>query len=205
MVALFRPCCATLLLSKSPSCICPAKVIRGQSTRRGSGHGFLAKEGKMRGVFCDTEESGVANRWYRPSAAPGLEACPGGGTLPRPWPSVRRPPARSWGPPPSLARTTAWRSTGSRPQARARPPGEASHSAFPARLLGIEVASTKGWRLTGQWRFAYLPVPWHLTDFDFDAPSRADGELTDELAALRPIELVMIATPSHRGAGVPLA
>ena len=45
-----------------------------------------------------------------------------------------------------------------------------SHSAFLDRLLGVEVAATEERRLAGRpRRFACLPAPWHLSDFDFEA------------------------------------
>jgi len=63
-----------------------------------------------------------------------------------------------------------------------------SHSAFLARLLGVEVASTEERRLAGRRRFACLPAPWHLGDFDFEAQPRLDRKLIDELATLRFVE-----------------
>jgi DNA replication protein DnaC len=63
-----------------------------------------------------------------------------------------------------------------------------SHSAFLARLLGVEVASTEERRLAGRRRFACLPAPWQLSDFDFEAQPRLDRKLIDELATLRFVE-----------------
>jgi DNA replication protein DnaC len=63
-----------------------------------------------------------------------------------------------------------------------------SHSAFLTRLLGVEVASTEERRLAGRRRFACLPAPWHLTDFDFEAQPKLDRKLIDELATLRFVE-----------------
>jgi DNA replication protein DnaC len=63
-----------------------------------------------------------------------------------------------------------------------------SHSAFLERLLSIEVASTEERRLAGRRRFASLPAPWRLEDFDFDAQPGLDRKLVDELASLRFVE-----------------
>jgi DNA replication protein DnaC len=63
-----------------------------------------------------------------------------------------------------------------------------SHSAFLARLLGVEVQSTEERRLAGRRRFACLPAPWRLEDFDFDAQPGLDRKLVDELGTLRFIE-----------------
>jgi DNA replication protein DnaC len=63
-----------------------------------------------------------------------------------------------------------------------------SHSAFLERLLGVEVQSTEERRMAGRRRFACLPAPWRLEDFDFDAQPRIDRKLVDELGTLRFIE-----------------
>lgn len=63
-----------------------------------------------------------------------------------------------------------------------------SHSAFLERLLGIEVAATEERRLAGRRRFACLPTPWRLEDFDFEAQPKLDRKLVEELGTLRFIE-----------------
>jgi DNA replication protein DnaC len=60
-----------------------------------------------------------------------------------------------------------------------------SHTAFLERLLAIEVEATEARRLAGRLRFASLPAPWTLADFDFDAQPTLDRKLVDELATLR--------------------
>jgi DNA replication protein DnaC len=63
-----------------------------------------------------------------------------------------------------------------------------SHSAFLARLLAVEVASTEARRKAGLERFASLPSPWTLADFDFSAQPSVDKQLVDELGTLRFLE-----------------
>jgi DNA replication protein DnaC len=63
-----------------------------------------------------------------------------------------------------------------------------SHTAFLERLLAIEVEATEQRKLAGRLRFASLPAPWTLDDFDFDAQPALDRKLVDELATLRFIE-----------------
>jgi DNA replication protein DnaC len=63
-----------------------------------------------------------------------------------------------------------------------------SHTAFLERLLRVEVASTEERRLAGRRRFACLPAPWRLADFDFDAQPRLDRKLVEELGSLRFVE-----------------
>ncbi len=63
-----------------------------------------------------------------------------------------------------------------------------SHTAFLERLLQIEVETTEARRLAGRLRFANLPAPWTLADFDFDAQPSLDKPLVDELATLRFLE-----------------
>lgn len=63
-----------------------------------------------------------------------------------------------------------------------------SHTAFLERLLQIEVEATEARRLAGRLRFANLPAPWTLADFDFDAQPALDRKLVDELATLRFVE-----------------
>jgi DNA replication protein DnaC len=74
-----------------------------------------------------------------------------------------------------------------------------SHTAFLERLLGIEVEATEARRLAGRLRFANLPAPWTLADFDFDAQPALDRQLVDELASLRFLEeaanLLLVGPP----------
>jgi DNA replication protein DnaC len=63
-----------------------------------------------------------------------------------------------------------------------------SHTAFLERLLGVEVAATEARRHAGLERFANLPAPWRLDDFDFDAQPSIDRQLVNELATLRFLE-----------------
>jgi len=62
------------------------------------------------------------------------------------------------------------------------------HSAFLERLLDVEVAATETRRKAGLERFASLPAPWRLDDFDFDAQPSIDRKLVSELATLRFLE-----------------
>ena len=77
--------------------------------------------------------------------------------------------------------------------------GKLSHSAFLEHLLRIEVDATEDRRRAGRLRFASLPAPWRLQDFDFDAQPSLDRKLVDELATLRFIEekanLLLIGPP----------
>jgi DNA replication protein DnaC len=63
-----------------------------------------------------------------------------------------------------------------------------SHTAFLERLLATEVRATEERRLAGRLRFAALPAPWRLEDFDFDAQKGLDRKLVEELATLRFVE-----------------
>ncbi len=63
-----------------------------------------------------------------------------------------------------------------------------SHTAFLEHLLQIEVDSTQERRLASRLRFACLPAPWRLEDFDFDAQPTLDRSLVQELVTLRFIE-----------------
>ncbi|HET6951489.1 MAG TPA: IS21-like element helper ATPase IstB [Acidimicrobiales bacterium] len=58
-------------------------------------------------------------------------------------------------------------------------------SAFLARLLEVEVAATEARRHAGLERFARLPAPWRIDDFDFDAQPAIDEAMVRELATLR--------------------
>jgi DNA replication protein DnaC len=60
-----------------------------------------------------------------------------------------------------------------------------SHTAFPGRLLAVEVAAAGARRQTSLAQFAALPAPWRLEDFDFDAQPSVDRKLITELATLR--------------------
>ncbi len=56
------------------------------------------------------------------------------------------------------------------------------------QLLAVEVAATEDRRLTSRLRFACLPAPWTLADFDYSAQPGVDETLIRELATLRFIE-----------------
>jgi DNA replication protein DnaC len=53
------------------------------------------------------------------------------------------------------------------------------------QLLEIEVNATEQRRLTSRMRFACLPEPWTLADFDFTAQPGVDEKLIHDLATLR--------------------
>jgi DNA replication protein DnaC len=53
------------------------------------------------------------------------------------------------------------------------------------RLLAIEVEATEARRLAGRLRFACLPTPATLEDFDFDAAAGVDPKLIQELGTCR--------------------
>lgn len=63
-----------------------------------------------------------------------------------------------------------------------------SHTAFLQRLLAIEVTATETRRQASLARFACLPAPWRLGDFDFDAQPSVDRQLVAELGTLRFLE-----------------
>ena len=65
---------------------------------------------------------------------------------------------------------------------------KASHTTFLWRLLGVEVAATEARRQAGLERFARLPAPWRLEDYDFDAQRSVDAAMVRELASLRFLE-----------------
>jgi DNA replication protein DnaC len=54
-----------------------------------------------------------------------------------------------------------------------------------ARLLAIEVSATEARRLASRLRFASLPTPATLEDFDYDAAPAVDPKLIGELATCR--------------------
>ena len=60
-----------------------------------------------------------------------------------------------------------------------------SHTAFLERLLAAEVTATRARRQASLARFACLPAPWQISDFDFDAQPAVDRQLVRELATLR--------------------
>jgi len=62
------------------------------------------------------------------------------------------------------------------------------HSAFLERLLEVEVAATEARRRESLERFARLPAPWRISDFDFDAQPTVDKAMVNELATLRFLE-----------------
>ena len=63
--------------------------------------------------------------------------------------------------------------------------GSLSHTAFLERLLAVEVTATTARRQASLARFACLPAPWQLADFDFDAQPSVDRKLVAELGTLR--------------------
>jgi DNA replication protein DnaC len=63
-----------------------------------------------------------------------------------------------------------------------------SHSEFLRRLLDVEVEATITRRKESLERFARLPAPWSLDDFDFDAQPSVDRAMVTELATLRFLE-----------------
>jgi DNA replication protein DnaC len=69
------------------------------------------------------------------------------------------------------------------------------------RLLAIEVSASQARRLAGRLRFASLPSPATLEDFDYDAAPAVDPKLIAELATCRYLEtatnVLLIGPPSH--------
>src|ERR1017187_51687 len=63
-----------------------------------------------------------------------------------------------------------------------------THQGFLERLLSLEVDSVEQRRRAGLMRFAALPSPFTLSDFDFSAQPSVDKKLIDDLATLRFIE-----------------
>jgi len=74
-----------------------------------------------------------------------------------------------------------------------------SHQDFLERLLAVEVASVDERRRMSLTRFASLPSPFTLADFDFSAQPSVDKKIIDELATLRFVEdatnVLMIGPP----------
>jgi len=62
------------------------------------------------------------------------------------------------------------------------------HTAFLERLLAIEVTAAQQRRQQSLARFACLPAPWQLCDYDFDAQPSVDRKLVTELGTLRFLE-----------------
>jgi DNA replication protein DnaC len=56
------------------------------------------------------------------------------------------------------------------------------------RLFALEVAAANQRRQASLARFACLPAPWTIADFDFDAQPALDRKLVEELATLRFLE-----------------
>jgi DNA replication protein DnaC len=67
------------------------------------------------------------------------------------------------------------------------------------RLLGLEVDATEARRLAGRLRFACLPTPATLDDFDYDAAAGLDRHLIAELGTCHYLEsatnVIMIGPP----------
>ena len=63
-----------------------------------------------------------------------------------------------------------------------------SHSAFLERLLAIEADAVDERRRASLARFASLPSPFTLADFDFSAQPSVDAKLIAELSSLRFVE-----------------
>src|SRR5437016_11437207 len=78
------------------------------------------------------------------------------------------------------------------------------------RLLAIEVSASQARRLAGRLRFASLPSPATLEDFDYDAAPAVDPKLIAELATGRYLEnatnVLLIGPPglgkTHLAAGL---
>lgn len=77
--------------------------------------------------------------------------------------------------------------------------GDLSHVAFLESLLAIEVEAVHARRLASLTRFAGLPSPLHISDFDFEAQPSVDAKLVRELETLRFLEdatnVLMIGPP----------
>ena len=63
--------------------------------------------------------------------------------------------------------------------------GDLSHVAFLESLLAVEVEAARARRLASLTRFAGLPSPLHICDFDFEAQPSVDAKLVRELETLR--------------------
>jgi DNA replication protein DnaC len=62
---------------------------------------------------------------------------------------------------------------------------KSTHTEFLERLLSIEVDATEQRRHAGRLRFANVPAPWRLDDFDFDAQPSVDPAMMRDLATCR--------------------
>ena len=60
--------------------------------------------------------------------------------------------------------------------------GNWAHTELVEKLLGIEVEATEQRRWEGRRRFANLPAPWRIADFDYTAQPSIDQALIRELA-----------------------
>ena len=82
------------------------------------------------------------------------------------------------------------------------PAEDLSMTAALDRLLSIEVEATEARRLAGRLRFACLPTPASLEDFDYDAAAGVDRKLIDELGTCRYLEtatnVLLIGPPGVR-------
>ena len=74
-----------------------------------------------------------------------------------------------------------------------------SHVAFLESLLAIEVEAVHARRLASLTRFAGLPSPLHISDFDFEAQPSVDAKLVRELETLQFLQdatnVLMIGPP----------
>ncbi len=74
-----------------------------------------------------------------------------------------------------------------------------SHVALLESLMATEVEAAQARRLFSLSRFACLPSPWHIADFDFEAQPSVDAKLVQELTTLRFLEdatnVLMIGPP----------
>ncbi len=77
--------------------------------------------------------------------------------------------------------------------------GDLSHVAFLESLLAIEIEAVNARRLASLTRFAGLPSPLHICDFDFEAQPSVDAKLIRELETLQFLEdatnVLMIGPP----------
>jgi DNA replication protein DnaC len=60
-----------------------------------------------------------------------------------------------------------------------------AYAAFLEQLLRVEVDATEARRHAGRLRFANLPAPWRIEDFDFTAQPSIDEALVRDLATCR--------------------
>ena len=70
---------------------------------------------------------------------------------------------------------------------------------FLEQLLRVEVDATEARRLKGRQRFANIPTPWRLTDFDFAAQPSVSTKPWSAISATRPLRRGRQRTlPSHQ-------